>query len=177
MIPVEQTIFYAGKHQRGNCQAACVASIFEIPLSQAADASTDKLGIGGWIAENYPALDVANELVGGKAGELEYLEDVHTWPKVGEVLHRGFWIAGVKSPRVPAKEIFGCWCKEDGSGDPECEWCHGKPKKRYHGVEWGLHAVVMNGSSLAWDPHPRRDDGVGPIHNATTWRVIDPAKL
>lgn len=174
MIKIEQTEFYEDEKRHGNCQAACIASIFEIPISQAEGATHYREGIQGWIRKNYPALGAKEEILAPSRGmELEYLEDIHGWPAIGDVWREGYWIAGVKSFRIPAEEIYGCGC----GGKKRCKWCHGKPNERYHGVKWGIHAVVMFMQNLVWDPHPHRDDGVGPIYVATTFHVRDPSKL
>ncbi len=58
MIPVRQTIFVATDPKgRGNCMAACLASLLEIPLHSAIDTTSDACradwegSIGRWLAD------------------------------------------------------------------------------------------------------------------------------
>jgi len=185
MIPVEQTRFYrADDHplgpSRGNCVAACVASIFEIPISQA-DATGTGYGqdLMTWTTEQYPALRCVHTSLTKIEDDWDQTgEGWRNWPELGDHREFGYWIAGVHSPRIPDEIMRGCGCADrTPGGDPDCEWCHGKPDERFLGIQWGLHAVVMNDRELVWDPSPRRADGVARLRAATTWHVIDPSKL
>lgn len=62
----------------------------------------------------------------------------------------GYWLGGVYSPRF---------------SDPD------RPD------EPGGHTVVMRGSELVWDPHPRRDLGHLGFFNADVLMPLDPAPL
>jgi hypothetical protein len=107
-------------------------------------------------------------------GDAETLDSWRDWPT--NHYEEGFWIATVYSHRIPDVETFGCGCASRvPGGDPDCKWCHGEPDKRPMGIQWGLHAVVMQHGRLAWDPHPERDKGFGPFAGATTFRVVNPA--
>jgi hypothetical protein len=150
--PVEQTELVPGGN--GNCVAACVASIFDVPLS---DCYPD-IPLGGdfnavcrWTDARYPGLAACSvDFFDAEAWKpiRRPLEDVE-WP----THRRSFWIAFVESPRAAAAGVL------DSYGLPT------------------QHAVVMHGSELAWDPHPRRDMGVGPCCGKLWWEVRNPAVL
>lgn len=153
MKPVEQTT-------PRNCFAACVASIFERDITD-----VDIAEGGGfnetcrWTKENAPWLSPHSRIVGG----LWHVGGMHnekvwldTYPPVGLVeppfWPSPYWIAGAISPRATMQLIDGVW-------------------KPY------LHAVVMRGRDLVWDPSPHREQGVGGIYDATWWNVCDPAAV
>ena len=124
MIEVEQTEFAdytAVPVRRGNCLAACVASIFEVPLSRL-EGVYDSQALWRWLEKHFPGVGMIART---------YDESVPFGSRVPE----GFtgkpgltpWIAVVQSPRTPH-----------------------------------AHCVVMVADRLEWDPHPQREDGVGP---------------
>lgn len=185
MRPVAQTEFFRPEdhplgYQRGNCLAACVASIFEVPLSQVEEirALGGSQAVFTWTRRHYPG--VRSECVYLDRADADPFdpEGWREWPSLGSVHNMGYWIATVYSYRIPDVMMTGCGCVERvPGGDPECEWCSGRPAEREHGMNFGTHAVVMRGDAIAWDPHPKREDGVGPIRTQTTWHVVDPALL
>lgn len=162
MKPVEQTTFYDGTGARGNCVAACVASVFGLPLwvveTQGVGPGAGGQDLMRWTTERWPALEcrvfdfaVNSRIVEGEGTEDERWaydlpEDVPAPPTTG------FWIAYVISPRGLLE----------------------------HGPYRGMpiqHAVVMRGGSLAWDPHPQRDMGIGQEVGRCYWTVSDPSEL
>lgn len=147
MKPVEQTT-------PRNCVAACVASIFECPIEEVDIAEGGGLNeVARWTAEHYPVLTACSRIVGGIWHGDVWLD---TYPPAHTVeppfLLRGYWIAGAISPRGGMQLIDGQW----------------KPS---------LHAVVMYGREVAWDPHPDRETGIGGLYDATWWIVRDPAAV
>jgi hypothetical protein len=162
--------------QRGDCMAACIASIFELPYEDCAELDGTTRSLSAWLEPRFP----------GVYPLTRYLNDVTQGERIGDHLgwpsehhERGYWLAGIWSSRIPDREMRGCGCASRvAGGDPSCEWCHGRPDERFLGIEWGLHMVVMENWSLVWDPHPERDpDAPLYIQSATTFHVGDPAKL
>lgn len=152
MIQIEQTQMVPGGG--GNCLAACIASVFELPLS---DVWPEVPNGGGfqyvceWTACRYPAL---------AANTIDFF-DAEAWKPIRRPLAdvewpmtpAGYWIARVESPRAAAAGVL------DSYGFPT------------------QHCVVMLGSVLVWDPHPSRDMGVGPCRGMYWWSLRDPSKL
>lgn len=181
MIPVEQRqLWRPDDHpdgpQRGDCLRACVASIFELPYEEIpANTIEGDRRINEWLSTTLPGVAAQYHYLRGIA-EPETLDSWREWPQ--SHYEPGYWIAAVKSPRIPDVEEFGCGCvAQVPGGDPECEWCGGKPETRSMGIRWGLHAVVMRHGRCVWDPHPERSDTVGPFAGATTFRAVDPGAL
>lgn len=156
MIPVEQTRWRPGGG--GNCVAACVASIFEVPLSDCSPEIPDGgsfTAVCEWTAKRHPGIRANCKIVGGhwfKRGTIERFVDSYPPVDVVEPPVSGYWIAGVVSPRGVLMRV-----------DQE--------------IKPSLHCVVMYGSELVWDPHPKREMGIGGVYDATWWTVRDPAKL
>lgn len=160
MKPVQQTEMIPGGG--GNCVAACVASIFELPLTM----TYPEIPLGGgaqkvmdWTERHYPALHYVDrshgryEQQGDRYVELEPYEVLEHMRQ--DLIPWGveFWIAYVVSPRgVISHHDWGYWHPS-------------------------LHAVVCSGSEVVWDPHPRRDMGVGAVRKVGYWVVKDPALL
>lgn len=161
--PVEQTSLYDGSETRGNCVAACVASIFGTSI-QTVEAQGLVPGCGfqdvaRWTSERRPALEYREQdfctnfrvVEGDGRG---YPEDRWEYDLPAED-HRvdpptcGLWIAHVVSPRGVL-----------GSGP-------------YRGMPV-QHAVVMRGATLLWDPHPQRDMGVGQTVGLGWWIAREP---
>lgn len=117
MKPVEQTIIELGQ---GNCVAACIASILELPIDR-----LPNFHGGGWHHRWADWLEPANLTL----TEL----DVDKTPP------RGFSILAADSPRNPV-----------------------------------LHAVVACGRNIVWDPHPRRDMGIGAHRMRWLIHALDP---
>lgn len=181
MIPVEQRrLWRPDDHpdgpQRGDCMRACVASIFETSYEDAEGIDGTTQTLFDWVRPRYPGIRARCQQLTGN--DPETLESYKQWPTTH--WEDGYWIAAVWSPRIPDREEFGCGCPEhteDGKPDPDCRWCHGKPETRSMGIFWGLHAVVMRGGELAWDPHPERTGTVGPFQSATTFVAVDVGRL
>lgn len=174
MIPVEQpqlwrSADHPGGPQRGDCLRACIASILEVDY----DAIPDFGGLSGtvnaWLQNTAPGVTAPYRMLGDSWKEPETLDSWRTWPD--RHFENGYWIATIYSHRIPDVEEFGCGC----GGDPSCKWCGGRPESRSMGITWGLHAVVMFGGRLAWDPHPERTGKVGPFRGAMIFRLEDPA--
>jgi hypothetical protein len=135
VIEVEQTIM-GSEPGGGNCVAACIASIFDVPLE------TVTVPLGGsyqavcdWTRRHYPGLY-----------PVHVVWDRSDWDELVNVepptRFRSYWIASVESPRTG-----------------------------------GLHAIVMHGKDVAWDPHPQRDMGFGLCAGMGYWIVRDPAAI
>lgn len=183
MIEVEQRrLWRPADHpdgpQRGDCVAACLASIFELPYEQCAEVDGTSQSIFAWTRDRFPGIRAGIRVVRPLGDGPEKLGDHLTWPT--SHLEQGYWMAGIWSPRIPDEEMRGCGCADrtGGAGDPGCEHCGGRPAERSLGILYGLHAVVMHGHELAWDPHPERDPTATLyFDSATSWHVEDPSKL
>lgn len=179
MIEVEQRqLWRPADHpdgpQFGDCYRACIASLFEVDYELVPELRGDTHKLHEWLSEVAPGVRVQHRILGDLWKEPETLDSWRQWPATHHEF--GYWIATVKSSRIPDLQRFGCGCADDaGVGDPSCKWCHGKPGERSMGIQWGLHAVVMRNRDLAWDPHPLRDGTVGPFRGAETFHLDDPA--
>lgn len=122
MRPVEQTVLELG---RGNCVAACIASILELPIDR-----MPNFHGGHWYAHWADWLAPANLT----------LTEVPL-PDHGTTPLRGYSIIAGDSPRNPV-----------------------------------LHAVVALDSERVWDPHPRRDMGIGTTRMRWLIHALDPLK-
>lgn len=164
MKPVEQrymAIFdeHGDNVQRGDCLTACVASIFELPIDAVpffVDEDDWHGSYTGWLRERGLVLGAPHVVV-----------DVND-PTVlrGHPTDGIYWIATVKSPRGLTRCVI---CK--GEAKAQHQWLG--VEERY--VEYdeprpcvecnatgrtpSLHAVVMLGGELVWDPHPQREMG------------------
>lgn len=159
--------------QRGDCLRACVASILELDYEDVPDLKGGYQPLFKWLGQVAPGVHARHRSL-TLAVWPETLDSWKDWP--AEHREEGYWIATVYSPRIPDVELFGCGCaaKVPG-GDPSCQWCGGKPDTRSMGIAWGLHAVVMRGGALAWDPHPESDGTIVRFRGATTFHLDDPA--
>lgn len=167
MIPVEQqkmAIFdeKGDNVQRGDCLTACLASLFELPLDEVPHfVATDN-----WFSE------YSNWLVdrGLQLGQVHLCVDEDDPTKLtGYPIEGVHWIATVKSPRGKAR-CGGCKGTRELDGDP-CQWCDAT------GLVPSLHAVVMCGREIVWDPHPQREMGHLGFLSGEWFIVRDPAKL
>lgn len=134
MKPVEQTRLNA---HDGNCHAACIASILEVPLEAVPQPTVMEMAdFEGWAC---------------------YLERVRR-----EFLH----------PRNLHDMTFGV---RDGLGQlvrplGYSILCAASPRTG------GAHAVVALDGAIVFDPHPRREMGLGEWHDWTIFTVLDPTK-
>lgn len=129
MMFIEQTVL----GHRGNCLAACVASILGITLAELPDLSPE--GVEARI----------------RSGELSRPPgdwDPQDWAVAEFVRERGLDVAAI-SP----------WCME-GRLDLAGLSIASAWSQRLEGYG---HAVVALDGDLLWDPHPQRHQGVGPI--------------
>jgi hypothetical protein len=186
VIPVQQRhLWRPPDHpeggQRGDCVRACLASIFELPY---AEVDVPQGGyshdVSQWVASRFPGLAPVQRLLAPWHPRPEQLDDLMEWPT--SWYQQGYWIAGIKSPRIEPVERFGCGCTETiPAGDPSCRWCEGHPERRPMGIEWGIHAVVMSNGVIAWDPHPEAEDRdpEEPVrfYSSTTFSAIEPAAV
>lgn len=159
MRPVDQTTFFVEGESRGNCMAACIATIFELSLEEVdVPDATSFAEMCAWTSTRFDGALEFHEVDHGvdyrviEDGEFgdRWTYDLTEDPPAPPTF--GLWIAGVQSPRIVHET--GPW--------------RGMP---------GLHAVVMRGGQLAHDPHPQRDMGIGPIVTSMWWVVADPARL
>lgn len=117
---------------RGNCLAACVASIFEVPLAGLPDVY-DSQSLWRWLNEHFPAIGMISHVYYDRYATSIDPNKIEGVP-LGSRVPIGFtnlpgatpWIAVVRSRRTPH-----------------------------------MHCVVMIGDKMVWDPHPARDLGVG----------------
>lgn len=140
MIQIEQTElanYDVDPPIRGNCLAACVASIFEVSLNRVKRVY-DSQTLWTWLAAYLPAVGMISRNYEA-SGVL-----------VGSCVPSGFtglpgltpWIATVRSPRTSH-----------------------------------AHCVVMVADRLVWDPHPRREMGVGEQIGDYVFTLNHPQKL
>ena len=135
MIPVKQTILSAD--EGGNCFAACLASILELPVRVVPNAAAE------WIKG-----DSDEHLNAGWALIRSWLYGLGLDVQCFDESWRpsGYWIAIVDSPRFPGK----------------------------------THAVVFEGESFVWDPHPEAPGDGSDLGEPTSVYVLiarDPAML
>jgi hypothetical protein len=157
--PVEQTQMRPGGG--GNCVAACVASIFEVPLSDCWPEIPNGGGfqyVCNWTARRFPGLQVSGKNVAPpvevKRGNFTRWIDVPVPVQVLTAPVYGcYWIASAVSPRAAMQKM----------ADDEY-----RPS---------LHCVVMRGSEVVWDPHPKREMGIGGVVSGLWWIAADPALL
>lgn len=133
MIAVEQRTAF-------DCMTACLASVFEVPYEEC-PVLCDGGGVqaqawhgilDGWLADRGWA-------------RLERLrhDDLSGDPLRCPWRFPGYWIAGVRSPRLDDRD----------------------------------HAVVMEASTLVWDPHPARAMGHRGFVDATYFLPLNPARF
>lgn len=169
VIPVEQrqmAIFdeRGDNVQRGDCLTACIASLFELPI----DDVPFFVDMENWWGEYNNWLHDRGLQLGQV--RLSTVDDDPTRLN-GHPTEGIYWIATVKSPRSKAR----CnGCKGTGQSQHEegpCGWCGES------GLVPSLHAVVMCGGELVWDPHPQRDMGHLGFVSGEWFVVRDPARL
>lgn len=133
VIPVEQRLLYVAGEQAGDCWKCCIASILELDYD-----------------------DVPHF-----AQDAEHGDSESWWNATQE------WLR----PRGLVLARFGLWGDERPFlmfGSDRLRWHWSVPghwlagvtsrRTRPNGEHIG-HVVVMNGSEVAWDPHPLRDEG------------------
>lgn len=149
----------------GDCYPACIASIFELPLSQVPGRRGNRQEVFDWLALNFPGVGVISR---------------HwTVPRDEPDFHQGYWIATVISRRFRMADCQSCIADRRRKSNPpyfwrreECPACEGT------GEELGLHAVVMEGRQRVWDPHPKADrDAPLQFRGEDVFVVTDPARL
>jgi hypothetical protein len=180
VIPVEQehmAVFDedGDNVQRGDCLRACVASIFELPLADVPHfvEADDWLG---WYTRWVRARGFVLGTVRLSVGEENPLR------LTGHPTEGIYWIATVKSPRsrarcgvcggagVALRQWLGSEARYVEYDEPQpCVECDAT------GLVPPLHAVVMCGGELAWDPHPLRDMGHGGWISGQWFIAADPA--
>lgn len=191
MKPIEQTRFYVPgdsifepDRERGNCLSACIASIFEVSIEDAESAAEYASNTREWVEARFPGVSIAERELGKRPRDrAEILTDYQSWPSEAPY-HNGFWIGTFWSPRILDRPMYGCGCPWDEQdnfvgANPDCRWCAGEPLRRYMGVDWGMHAVVMKGGKVAWDPHSlsRERKEYNYWRAEMTIVVTDPSKL
>lgn len=93
MIQIEQT--KVSGLGGGNCQAACIASIFEVEIeSVTVPCGGNYQAVCEWTAREYPGLHPINRDWNGTSPDIP-VEDVE-WPEP----FKSYWIATVASPRT-----------------------------------------------------------------------------
>lgn len=161
MRPVQQTHMIPGGG--GNCVAACIASIFELPLPQVfpeVPNGGSAQAIFDWTAKHHPGLAYVDRTLGRYEQRGELYHEVDGYEVIEHAPQErlppwsvDFWIGYFVSPRgVLSHKEYGIWHPS-------------------------LHAVVCRRREVLWDPHPRRDMGVGALRKTGYWIVKDPALL
>lgn len=135
--------------QRGDsdCLVACLASILEVPYEEV----PQEIAVFETQHNAMVAFLKARGLLTWTTGLWGTDTPFLKWGSQQIEWHfypTGYWIAGVLSPRIV-----------DENGEP------------------GEHAVVMRGSKIAFDPHPRRDMGHLGFHSATVIMLGDQPAL
>lgn len=162
MIPVEQrrrAIFddHGDNLQRGDCLTACVASIFELPYEDV----PFFVELPSW----HQVYGDFIRSLGFAVGHVNIsVHDDDPTRLTGYPSDDIYWIATVKSPRSLQR------CSNCKGADGGCEWC---TDGRYP----SLHAIVMRGKHIAWDPHPERDMGHLGFVQGDWFVALDPARL
>lgn len=164
MTPVEQrymAIFdeRGDPVQRGDCLRACVASLFDLDVDDVPHFSAHEDWAGSyarWMRER--GYVIGSPRITTDEGDPTVLR--------GRPMDGIYWIGTVKSPRGRVRCAV---CKGEGVaieqwlGDEEEYVEHETPQPCVEcdssGLVPSLHAVVMCGGDLVWDPHPRRDMG------------------
>lgn len=175
MIHVQQTKLYdAGPPEyRGNCYAACVASVLEIPLEALPELhGSQDTGLNAWLAIHYPGIQVRS-----RDHPPALMADVFPtdWP-----WRTGYWLATVESTRFTEE----CRYHVVEGGEPlppfwydvaGCPHCGGS------GERPGFHLVVCRGREIVHDPHPDAEgygwEYVGRWCGETWFEVVDPSRL
>lgn len=155
MRPIEQPTF---GEDTGTCLAASLSSIFEVPLTQCEPVmppNNHSQSVMTWTTEHYPGIRCLPRSC-SRNYRIENIDGEDVWRYDLEETeipwHPGYWIGTFESPRITVT--------------------HGA----YKGM-LGLHAVVMKNRELVWDPHPKREMGVGKFFGEYVWSVEDPSKL
>ena len=171
MIHVKQTRTFEGVDYRGNCYAACVASIFEVPIESLPELhGREDAALNPWLDVHFPGITVVSQsIVPTEGGD---------WNPAG--LGMSYWIACVESPRFTED----CRYHVAAGGTPhppfwydrdECPHCGGTDTRP------GFHAVVARGRDVAHDPHPDVEgyhwDYNGRLCGGTWFVVDDAARL
>lgn len=171
MIHLKQTRTFEGADYRGNCYAACVASILELPIESLPELhGREDAALNPWLDMHFPGISIVSQsLVPVEGGE---------WNPPG--LGMGWWIACVESPRF--REQCGFHVAPGGEAMPpfwydraECPHCGGTDERP------GFHAIVCRGRRVEHDPHPDVT-GYGWEYNGRlcggSWFVVDdPGRL
>lgn len=171
MIHVKQTRGYEGDHYRGNCLAACIATIFEIPIDRLPEFQGRDSEVVGWLSFFYPGVEMVVR---------DYRpQDFREWQK-DNATPRGYWIANVESPRFFEDCLLHT--AEGGTEMPPfwydeatCPHCNGM------GTRPGFHAIVCRDGEVVHDPHPDVAgydwSYNGRFCGVTTFAVTDPSRL
>lgn len=182
MIPVEQrrlAIFdeHGDNVQRGDCLTACVASLFELTI----DEVPFFVESDNWWADYHNFFHER----GLQLAQVRFQVDEDDPTRLrGGPLHGIYWIGTVKSPRgrtrcsvckgsgQTARQWDSEFCEYVDYESPQpCSCCDAT------GLVPSLHAVVMCGVELVWDPHPQRDMGHLGFVSGEWFVVRDPSKL
>jgi hypothetical protein len=162
--------------QRGDCLTACVASVLELPI----DEVPVFVESDSWWNDYLEFFRERGFLIEGAFMRVDETDPLKLcgWPS------ERYWIATVKSPRGKTrcsvckgeKATSRQWDGELGDyvefDEPQpCGHCEAT------GLVASLHAVVMYGRDLVWDPHPQRDMGHLGFVSGNQFGVADPSLL
>lgn len=133
MIPVEQRKLYVPGEQTGDCWKCCIASILELPYE-----------------------DVPHFVEEAERDFSSYWNATQEWLRARGFVLATFWLRGLDKPllNIHDREDIDYHFSAPG------HWIGAvvSPRKTPEGENIS-HVVVMNGSEIAFDPHPARDDG------------------
>jgi hypothetical protein len=131
----QRTLYRPPEHpagfRRGDCCAACVASLFELPYEACSVIDGTWQSLIRWSRTRYPALVIRQRMLGPSPRGAQSIHSCRSWPTRHEP---DYWLAWIWRPRIP-------------------------DVRQRLGIDWGLHAVVMQDARLAWDPHPAARPG------------------
>lgn len=181
VIPVEQrymAIFdeHGDNLQRGDCLTACIASIFELPIDEVPFFVQEDdwyRAYHDWVRTRGLCIERAWISV-----------DDEDPTKLNGYPSDRYWIATVLSPRGKTRcnvckgerETATQWDKELSTyqildAPAPCSYCDAT------GLKPSLHAIVMRGREIAWDPHPQRDMGHLGFVSGEQFGCPDPTKI
>jgi len=180
VVPVEQrylAIFdeNGDNTQRGDCLTACVASIFELSIEDVPYFVESDSWWGDYMNFSHDR--------GFQLGQVRISTDDEDPTKLNGYPTEGvYWIATVKSPRGRTRcsvckgerETKSQWVEDhyEEYDEPQpCLYCDAT------GLVPSLHAVVMCGKEMVWDPHPQRDMGHLGFVSGEWFIARDPSQL
>lgn len=133
MIPIEQRQLYIAEKQSGDCWKCCLASILELSYE-----------------------DVPHFVEEGEREYTSWWNATQAWLREQGYVIATFCLRGKDRPLLSINDREDIDYHFSAPG----HWMAGvtSPRMTPEGENIS-HVVVMNGSSVVWDPHPLRDQG------------------